>query len=279
MTKSLLICLFALILLSSCYYSDKEEAKKLNSLGLWYIDNGDAIKALAFFIKASQFKNISNSDRTFYFENVANAYIKTQLIDSARYFYFKAASLNSRHSYYYLTNIAQIYLIDRKVDSALNYLEEALDTDSSKPIVNNLLGLIYMGSYGHDYYNPEKAIIYNRKTSFFSNDASSKFVLAQNEYLINNVAESLKILYELHDEVPDYEPYLVSLILIEGERNNLIELEKLLLELRGRNIGKFNQIKEQIKPGEHKIRWKFKTAPLPHVKSVFCTDSLLPRLL
>lgn len=255
MQKSL-IALISFVIFYACNQPDEQQARTVNDKGLAYLNEGKEREARLAFLQASQYKNISDSDRTNYLENTAISYLRTPFKDSAKYYFQKALSLNPVGSYYYFVYRGYIKLIENELDSTADFLEKAFAKDSTKPTVNNLLGLLYMGEYGKDFYDPYKAIKYNRKTYELLQDGVSKFVLAKNEYLVNKVQLSEQMFEELYRDAPEYTPYLVSLIMIKQELGESAEASKLLLILKGKNPDKYRQlVADPIEQGSHVIVW------------------------
>jgi tetratricopeptide (TPR) repeat protein len=254
--QNTLVALTVFVIFSSCNRMDDSLARAVNDKGLAFLNEGKELEARLAFLQAAQYRNISDSNRTNYLENVAVSYLRTPYKDSAKYYFKKALSLNPVGSYYNLVYSGYIKLIDNQIDSSAYFLEKAYARDSSKPTVNNLLGLLYMGEYSKDFYDPYKALKYNRKTCELLQDGVSKFVLAKNEYLVNNVRRSEQMFEELYREAPDYVPYLVSLIMIKQELAKLEEANKLMLVLKAKDIEKYKQfVADPIEPGSHVIVW------------------------
>jgi len=249
----LIICV---ALLGCKHEDDSTKAIELNNLGLQLTNQGKDREAIYVYQQAASYRNIPTTDRTTFLSNLALAYHKINMNDSAKYFYKKAANMNKRGSYNYLVNVAYVYLIDKRLDTTCKLLEKAYKADSTMVSVNNLLGVIWLGEYDKNYYDPVKALRYNANAYKMLQDGDTKFMLAKNYYQVENTAESLRLFRELHYEYPDYIAYLVTLIMIEQEMNNLSEAEKLLEELKTKDPEKYKQRRaDPIEPGTHVIVW------------------------
>ena len=242
-------------LVCACKSNDLETARIQNSSGLKLYDKGDYKKAVYFFIKASKYENLPDTIRAIYIENIASAYARSAKLDSSEYFYRKAATLYSPLSRNYKVDMANSFLVRDSIDSALQILHDAYRIDSSNGTVNNLLGLIYLGEYGHNYLDPGQAYKYNKKAFEQFQDAPSKFALAKNEYLLNNTERAITLFSQLHIAYPRHKGYLISLILIKGEKGNEPNMDMLLRELKRKFPGSYASTVSQIAPGHHTLTW------------------------
>lgn len=247
-----------LLVLISCKSNQQRNlADDFNNQGLLLTDEGRERDAIYAFRQAVNASEDSDPDRGVFLRNLAATFRAAGILDSAKYFYRLAANTYPQDSHDYLIIYANIFLVDNNVDSSLVYLEKAYRIDSSDPVVNDLLGLIYLGDYDRSFYNPDKALQYNLASHKIFQKASSKFVLAKNYYYLNDMERSLRLFREIHEEYPDIIYYLEGLIMVEQEMGNLVGAAKLLDELKTKNIARYNErIEDPIKPGTHSIFWQ-----------------------
>ena len=258
--KAYLAFLFSMIFFA-CENNTKDvdnadNAWKLNSYGLELAQQGKYRESIGPYFLASTSKAISDSMRTVYLGNLAVAYHELELEDSAKYYFTRAASLNPKNSYYYLENSAYIFLVDNELDSTVRLLESAYKIDSTKPTVNNLLGVLYLGDYAQYLFDPEKALQYNINAHRIFDNIDTKFVLAKNYYHLNRTKEALDLFREICRELPDRVDYLVTLIMVEQEMNNKLEVSLLLQKLKVKDVEKHDQlVNNPVLPGTHVINW------------------------
>ncbi|MFZ4057039.1 MAG: hypothetical protein ACOYKE_02820 [Ferruginibacter sp.] len=256
MNKWIKIFFFAgLLFLVSCTDNKSAQAKLINEQGLKYHQEGEDSLARQLFIQAANMKGVSNEDKASYYRNAAISTL--ELPDSAKFFFSKAKSLNKPNSYEYLVNNAYIHLINKKVDAAIADLKKAYQLNKEGLAVNNMLGLIYLGEYGKDYFEPFKAIKFNFQSFELYKDDQSKFVLAKNYYYIGRYNKSLTLFQQLYASYPNDYDYLITIIMMHQENLNTIAANKLMETLKDENPERYQQFLEEnsITPGQHTLIW------------------------
>lgn len=232
-----------------------EKAKDLNREGLDYFEKGDYKEARRLFFEAAEQPTLPDSSKAIYFENIADAYARDTLYDSARAMYTFAANLYPHPVPKYYINMAYAYFQYSHIDSALTMLEEGFRTDSNNAVINNLLGLVYLGEYDKKHFDPEKAYKYNSKARKLYFDAPTKLMLAKNEYHINNTPRSLALFRQLHLEYPSEKAYLISLILIKAELEDSTDMQTLKAELKMNFPDDYERTIDDMSPGQHTLSW------------------------
>ena len=245
------------------YYnvSNEAQAAEVNEAGNRYLNEGRNEEAKSAFLQASRYRNIPDSMRTTYFNNLALAYLETAQPDSAQFYYKQAALLNAENSYNYLVSMGNVSLIDNDIGRAVSRFEKAYILDSTKLIVNNCLGLIYLGDYDPSYADPVFALHYNKKAFDILNangatDGISKSVLAENYYKLNDVSKAMLLFQELHEAYPLHVSYLATLIMLKQEKGLGKEAEILLQKLKQQDTERYQELYENpIDSGTHGIVW------------------------
>ncbi|MFT3935799.1 MAG: tetratricopeptide repeat protein [Chitinophagaceae bacterium] len=250
------IIFFSLISsLVSCKQEDLKTAIIQNNAGLALYNKADYKKARYFFLKAASHENLPDTNMAVFFYNIARTYSITSEMDSAKYFYQKSCKLYSATSQAFKISKASIFLLESKTDSARKVLEEGYEIDSTNGTINNLLGLIFIGEYGEDYFNPNVAYKFNVRAYSYFKDEPSKFALAKSEYFVYNTERAISLFSQLHRQYPKNETYLTSLILIKGEKGDQQNLNMLTQELKRKFPNDYDKVISQINTGQHSLRW------------------------
>ncbi len=222
-----------LTVLSSCNnLTATNDAMNLNEKGLALSQQREYGQAIALFLKAADTKGVSNSNKSEFFRNAAIAYAESMVADSARYYYMKAATANSKDVYQYNVNMADVHLIDEKYADALTCLEKAWAINSNEIAVNNSLGLLYLGEYDPEILDPAKALKYNLRAHQINNDRSTKYVLAKNYYQLADLDNAERLFDELHRDFPNDSEYLMCLIVVSEEKGDLDKADLYLKKLQ-----------------------------------------------
>jgi|GEM_PF-10292 len=244
-----------LLLLAGCEIDHSKELKVLNRRALVYSRNHQQKEAIKCFMEANAFKDVPDSLRTTVMENLGNEYWYYKN-DSAKYFYLQAAMLNRKNSYHWLFAMANYHVLNQRLDSALPLLLRAYERDSLKFQACNMIGVIYMGEYGEDYYDPAKALRFNLRYDKLVNDVYSAFSVAKNYYLVNEMERSVAVFQMMHTKYPDYTPAIGSLAMIYEELGRTEEARALLEELRTKDYPRYEHVtNEKIKAGQHGLTW------------------------
>jgi tetratricopeptide (TPR) repeat protein len=251
--KFLLLLPILLLLFCACNFNDKKRALEFNSKGLLYLQEGNEEKAIAAFKEVLKMHNLADTDRSECLRNLAitykQKYLKDTLLnqpvrDSVRYYFFQAAIINSKSSYFYFVNMADVYLLDKDVARAVDCLVSALDITPEKLAVNNLLGLIYLGEYDKKYFNPAKALRYNLKVDGLSSTRLSRSVLAKNYYYLEEYPKAIAAYRDLYDQYPQFTDYLLSVISIEQQHGQKAAANKDLEDLKQSDPSLYRQYME-----------------------------------
>lgn len=223
----------ALTVLSSCNnLTATNDAIELNQKGLALSQQREYEKAITLFIKAADTKGISNSNKSEFLRNAAIAYAENMVADSARYYYMKAATANSKDVYQYNVNMADVHLIDEKYPDAVTCLEKAWAINSNEIAVNNSLGLLYLGEYDPEIFDPAKALKYNLKAHQINNDRNTKYVLAKNYSQMGDYDMAEQLFGELHRDFPDDSEYLMCLVVVTAENGDADKSDMYLTKLQ-----------------------------------------------
>lgn len=185
---------FFLLLASfaSCNLLTREAALKKNEEALAKLNQGNHEEAILLFKEALKTPFLKKAERGTVFRNISLAFSAMEQSDSMLYYVERAADCFPEGSYGHLINTADANLIKGRVKTAIGELEEAYEKEPGGLEVNNLLGVIYMGFYDYDYYDPEKALRYNQKAFELARDHSTQEVLARNYHMLGKyeMAES-----------------------------------------------------------------------------------------
>jgi len=250
------IIFFACIVPACESGNDEDQAADANQMGLQFENEGKPEAAIKAFRLAASYPYISDSSRAIYIGNIAISYENLEIIDSARFYYRKAADLYGAGSYGYLVSIANLCLADNKIDSAVMLLNRAYGLRKDGHEVNNLLGLIYIGAYDTSHFNPEKALPYNIVASDESIVKSTLYTLGKNYYMLNKVNEAHNFFTEAYKQQPFNVNYLTTLIIIEQEMGNKAKADELLKKLKTLDIEEYEEmINDPVEKGEHAIVW------------------------
>lgn len=250
-----LIIFFCILICKSCKPDNSAEmAERYNDEGLRLINEGKSDEAIASFHQALSYTAVPGDTRGVYFSNLALSHDALGNIDSAKIYFRKAIKSNEKGSFAYYTNYGQLYLMDSMVARALNSLEKSHHLNSEYGPTNNLLGLIYLGTYDTEFYDPEKALPYNIKAYETLNGVNCVFTLAQNYYYLEKVEKSVSLFKELHRDYPDNSNYLSTVIMMEQELGN--DVSNLLDKLKALDPERFQELMDDpVKAGSHTIVW------------------------
>jgi tetratricopeptide (TPR) repeat protein len=243
------------IILSSCGLYEAKQAKELNNLGLARSEKGDQAGAIAYFLQASAMPNIPDSDRSVYLENIGIQY-DLDNVDSAKYYYGRAAQLCARNTYHWLFDMAEIDLLDGHTDKAIPLLQLAYDKQKWRLGVNNLLGVIYLGDYGKEFLDARKALKFNLYAYTNNKTFNTEFLLARNYYELNQMDRALALFEEAHNESPGITSATGCLIMVHQELGNDSIANSMMEELKTKDKAEYeNVIRQHIKKGQHSLVW------------------------
>ncbi|MGB4843160.1 MAG: hypothetical protein WBP16_01705 [Ferruginibacter sp.] len=182
--------------LVSCNQKPKEDdAVKLNETGLEQMDEGKYEQAVASFKEALQKPRLSQISRGTIYRNLSLAYHEQSMIDSSFHYSSIAAKCYPKNSYYYLVNMAAVDILAGRVGIARSKLKNAFSINSDDLIVNNSLGLIYLGDYGEEFTDLTKALKYNKRAYEISGSLITEDILGRTYYELGEY-ENAEIHYE-----------------------------------------------------------------------------------
>lgn len=250
----IIICFFAF----SCKTDNSTyEAYRLNEEGSRLFEAGKTEEAIKLYYQATSYTSVHDSNKAIYFANLANAYSTLNNTDSAKFYYKQAIRISPKGSVSYYANHAQVSLIDNQIEKALHSLEKSYQFDSNNVTVNNLIGLIYLGIFDMNLYDPEKALPYNLKTVELVNNVNANIVLAKNYYYLEMTEKAAELYRELHRDYPDNIDYLFTIAMMEQELGNESKVNYYLEKIKPLSQEKYEElINNPIEPGEHVIVWE-----------------------
>ena len=230
--KNGLFILLCTLTLSSCSIVAHKKGEELNQKGLDYLTAGQYREAVNCFKGVAAMNFIDGSTKCTAYRNEAIAHTYLSEVDSSRQCYLNAAELNDKKSYEYLVNISDVYLIDKQIDKAIGCLKQAILYKKDDFMVYNNLGLIYLGEYGYEYADYDKALFYNKKVYDMAPDFSTKYTLAQSYYRKENYAEAEKYFGELIEACPENENYLIYQVYVKEGLKKMDEAEDLKAKIK-----------------------------------------------
>ena len=224
-----------LILMNSCESINSGNAEALNQEGLAYYNKGEFRTALNRFQMAIEKEDFNKLSRTGYYRNAGLCYTNLGIKDSSILMFEAAADLNDKNSFEYLLNKAEALLIREEYKAASKLLDKAYKLNKEDMSLNNTLGLMYMGEYDPDIFDPERALQHNQIAFDMDPGQFTKHNLAMNYLLLENFEKSLELYRELHEEFPNNIDYLESAIIITQYHGDPEDANKLLEELKAQD--------------------------------------------
>lgn len=208
----------------------ENEALSKNDQALIAYNSGDYEKAILTFKEAIKSPQLSLRNKAKIYRNIANTFFEIGETDSSIHYSQLAANCFKKESYEFLVNAADIQLISEDIDGAVLNLWKAYTLKPEELEVNNSLGLIYLGDYGDDFSDPERALEYNLKAFEINKDRVTEDVLARNYFEIGDYKNAEAHYTKLRSQFPDMLNYSFSLGMIKyhqkkiPEANDLFEL-------------------------------------------------------
>lgn len=222
----LLIVTLLFSLFSCNAIKNETEAISKNDEGVQHLNEGNPDFAIEKFKKAVSLSSSKNM-KSQYLRNLAIAFLDIDQVDSSRFYSLEAANLFSKKSINYLINMSDVHLIDGEVEKAIAKLERVIEKGGEGLETNNLLALIYCGSYGVEYQDLGKAILYSKKAYEINKDRVTEDVLARCYYEADELEEADFHFTRLAANYPymlDYSYYLGLVKYEKGELNKAKEL-------------------------------------------------------
>ena len=128
-----------------------------------YLDQAQYELAIKSFKDGVESPNFSMETRVLIYRNIAQTYYEMMEIDSSLLYSQLAADCYPIDSYGYLTNISDIKISTGETEEAEKPLLKAVKMKPNKLVANNILDAIYLGEFGAEFFDPEKAFPYNIK--------------------------------------------------------------------------------------------------------------------
>ena len=221
--------LFGLIFLfTSCgFVISENEALSKNDEALTAYNSGDYEKAIQIFKEAIKSPQLSLRNKAKIYRNIANTFFEIGEADSSIHYSQLAANCFKEDSYEFLVNTADIQLISEDIDGAVLNLWKAYTLKPDELEVNNSLGLIYLGDYGDDFSDPERALDYNLKAFEINKDRVTEDVLARNYFEIGDYKNAEIHFTKLRSQFPDMVDYPFSLGMIKYHQGKMQEADEL----------------------------------------------------
>lgn len=243
MKKVFLLGMMLCLLFFSCRQMPNEsDAVELNQKGIDYMNEGNYEQALKEFTQAISNNQLDKVSKGTIYRNIALTYSELGKTDSSIHFYTIAAKLYPRNSYDYLVNMAGVDLLTNKTANGLSRLLKASALDPEDLSVNNSLGLIYLGDYGEEFTDPEKALPYNKKANQISSSRITEDILGRNYYDLKDYATAEMYYEKIHNQYPEIVSYALSTGMIKYKLKKIAEAELLFKKV----LAKDSSYKETI---------------------------------
>ena len=210
MKKNIILAGLILTLFSCTQMPSEDDAIKQNQKGINYMNDGKYELALKEFTEAVKNPKLQDYAKGTIYRNIALTYSELEKKDSSIHYYTIAAKLFRKNSYDYLVNMAGVDLHKGQTQKALTKLLKASAMNPEDLSVNNTLGLIYLGDYGDEFADPEKALPYNKKADDISSNRITTDILGRNYYDLGNY-ETAEMYYDkIHTQYPEILSYTLS---------------------------------------------------------------------
>jgi tetratricopeptide (TPR) repeat protein len=220
----------------------EEDAIKKNQEGINHMNEGKYELALVDFNEAVKNPGLTLTSKGTIYRNIALTYHELNKLDSSIHFSTLAAKCYKKNSYDHLVNMANVDILTGKTGIALAKLLKAAAMEPDDLSVNNSLGLIYLGDYGEEFADPEKALRYNKKAFELSTSRITEDILGRNYYDLGNY-ELAEMHYErVHEQYPNELNYSLNLGMIKYKLKKTEEAEQLFDQV----IEEDNSYKETI---------------------------------
>ncbi|MCW5914887.1 MAG: hypothetical protein KIT66_09790 [Chitinophagaceae bacterium] len=247
-TRILLVFSITILFTSCGRMSAEIKARGSNKQGLEFLSQGLFDSAIVAFKAGTSLNGVSNKMKAILYRNIAQVYNEMEAYDSSIAYSRLSANCYKPESYDYLVNMADVDLLTDNTDAAVTKLQKAIKIKNDEIAANNSLGLIYLGEYGDEYYNPSKALQFNKKAYEINKDRSTLDVLARNYFLLDDFATAEKYYEILTKTFPQFTDYKVILGIIDLKLNKNAEAEILFqeaLRVDSSYIDQINYYKEE----------------------------------
>ncbi|MBU3027578.1 tetratricopeptide repeat protein [Zobellia galactanivorans] len=215
MKKTAFIILTVILIVACGEIVTESKAIIKNQEGLEFLDKAEYSSAIKSFKQAIENPKLSIETKAVIYRNIAQTYYEMMEIDSSLIYSKLAAECYPKDSYEYLTNISDIKISSGETEEAEKLLLKAVKMKPNELAANNTLGAIYLGEFGIEFFDPEKALPYNLKAFEINNDRITEDVLGRNYLELGNYAKARSHYMKLHKEYPDIEVLAYQLGVIE----------------------------------------------------------------
>ncbi|MEO6541670.1 MAG: tetratricopeptide repeat protein [Ferruginibacter sp.] len=221
-----------LCMLFSCQdMPTEEEAIKKNQEGINHMNEGKYELALADFSEAVRNPKLTLISKGTIYRNIALTYHELNKLDSSIHFSTLAAKCYKKNSYDYLVNMANVDILTGKTSVALLKLLKAAGMEPGDLSVNNILGLIYLGDYGEEFADPEKALTYNKKAFEISNSRITEDILGRNYYDLGKYDLAEMHYQRIHEQYPNELNYTLNMGMIKYKLKKTMDAELLFSQV------------------------------------------------
>jgi tetratricopeptide (TPR) repeat protein len=193
----------------------EDDAIKKNQEGINHMNDGKYELALHDFTEAIKNPRLSLISKGTIYRNIALTYHELNKLDSSIHFSTLAAKCYKKNSYDYLVNMANVDILTGKTSVALAKLLKAAAMEPDDLSVNNTLGLIYLGDYGEEFADPEKALAYNKKAFEVNNSRVTEDILGRNYYDLGKYELAEMHYGRIHEQYPNELNYTLNMGMIK----------------------------------------------------------------
>lgn len=223
-----IIFVMTLVIILSKYFIKSDKAEKYNSQGLIYLNESKYSDALIEFKKAYEVEEGNWQKKVMHLKNIILAYEGLNDTTLALKIKKEALKLCPKNTYDYFTTKGDIDLSESNIESAISNFKKAIKINPNKLEANNSLGLIYIGDYGYNFSDLEKALIYNHKALEVYPYSITKNVLGRNYFLLEEYKKADKYFSEILKDYPNDLDTNYSLGIIKYELNDIESAKKFL---------------------------------------------------
>jgi tetratricopeptide (TPR) repeat protein len=230
-TCRFLIITLAVGLFSCNQLPTEADAIKLNEVGISLMNEEKYEQAIASFKEAIQNSRLSKNSKGNIYRNMALAYHEQSIIDSAIHYSTLAAKCFKKNNYDYLLNMAYVDLLKGKTTVARSKLLKAASMNPEDLAVNNSLGLIYLGDYGEEFTDLDKALTYNKKAHEINDSRVTEDILARTYYELGEY-ENAEVHYDhVYFKYPGIVIYALNTGLTKYRLKKIAEAELLFTKV------------------------------------------------
>ena len=212
-------------------FAKEKDAMALNEDGIKLMNEGNYEAAVVVFEKAVKDSKLDLQSKGTIYRNLGIAFHEQQILDSAAHFATLAAKCYYKGSYDYLANMASVDILAGKTAIALSKLLKAVFINSEELAVNNSLGLIYLGDYGKEFTDYDKALKYNKKAFELSFSRTTESILARNYYELGEFENAETHYDNVYTKYPNEAVYALNSGLTKYKLKKIEEAEQLFKQV------------------------------------------------